>query len=138
MKKMLYYVITVAVIIIIGAVCIVFASDEDEKNIDFLESYGWRVDENHIEKEALKIPDIFDEVYNNYNALQKLSGLDLSDYKGKDAIRYTYIVKNFPHKTDQAVRANVLCVDQNPVAGDIMTVKIDGFMYSLSYLKTGK
>lgn len=138
MKKMLYYVITVAVIIIIGAVCIVFASDEDEKNIDFLESYGWRVDENHIEKEALKIPDIFDEVYNNYNALQKLSGLDLSDYKGKDAIRYTYIVKNFPQKTDQAVRANVLCVDQNPVAGDIMTVKIDGFMYSLSYLKTGK
>lgn len=135
---MLYYVITVAVIIIIGAVCIVFASDEDEKNIDFLESYGWRVDENHIEKEALKIPDIFDEVYNNYNALQKLSGLDLSDYKGKDAIRYTYIVKNFPQKTDQAVRANVLCVDQNPVAGDIMTVKIDGFMYSLSYLKTGK
>ena len=135
---MLYYVITVAVIIFIGAVCIVFASDEDEKNIDFLESYGWRVDENHIEKEALKIPDIFDEVYNNYNALQKLSGLDLSDYKGKDAIRYTYIVKNFPQKTDQAVRANVLCVDQNPVAGDIMTVKIDGFMYSLSYLKTGK
>ena len=135
---MLYYVITVAVIIIIGAVCIVFASDEDEKNIDFLESYGWRVDENHIEKEALKIPDIFDEVYNNYNALQMLSGLDLSDYKGKDAIRYTYIVKNFPQKTDQAVRANVLCVDQNPVAGDIMTVKIDGFMYSLSYLKTGK
>ena len=135
---MLYYVITVAVIIIIGAVCIVFASDEDEKNIDFLESYGWRVDENHIEKEALKIPDIFDEVYNNYNALQKLSGLDLSDYKGKDAIRYTYIVKNFPQKTDQAVRANVLCVDQNPVPGDIMTVKIDGFMYSLSYLKTGK
>ena len=138
MKKMLYYVITVAVIIIIGAVCLVFASDEDEKNIDFLESYGWRVEESYIEKEALKIPDIFDEVYNNYNVLQKLSGLDLSDFKGREAVRYTYIVKNFPQKTDETVRANVLCVDTNPVAGDIMTVKIDGFMYSLSYLKTGK
>lgn len=138
MKKMLYYVITVAVIIIIGAVCLVFASDEDEKNIDFLESYGWRVEESYIEKEALKIPDIFDEVYNNYNVLQKLSGLDLSDFKGREAVRYTYIVKNFPQKTDETVRANVLCVDGNPVAGDIMTVKIDGFMYSLSYLKTGK
>lgn len=138
MKKMLYYVITVAVIIILGAVCIVFASDENEKNIDFLKSYGWEVEQYCIEREEVKIPVVFDDTYNNYNTLQKFAGLDLAPYKGKAALRYTYIVKNFPVKTDETIRANVLCVNGNPIAGDVMTVNLDGFMYSLSYLKTGK
>ena len=138
MKKMLYYVITVAVIIIIGAFCIVLASDENEKNIEFLDSYGWRAEPVCIEQVSYKIPDTFDEVYNNYNELQKLSGLDLSQYKGRNAIRYTYIISNFPIETEEDVRANVICVAGEPVGGDIMTVKLDGFMYSLSYLTTGK
>ena len=138
MKKMLYYVITVAVIIIIGAFCIVLASDENEKNIEFLDSYGWRAEPVCIEQVSYKIPDNFDEVYNNYNELQKLSGLDLTQYKGRNAIRYTYIISNFPVETEEDVRANVICVAGEPVGGDIMTVKLDGFMYSLSYLTTGK
>ena len=135
MKKMLYYVITVAVIIIIGAFCIVLASDENEKNIEFLDSYGWRAEPVCIEQVSYKIPDNFDEVYNNYNELQKLSGLDLTQYKGRNAIRYTYIISNFPIETEEDVRANVICVAGEPVGGDIMTVKLDGFMYSL---RTGK
>ncbi len=138
LKKMLYYVITVAVIIIIGAFCIVLASDENEKNIEFLDSYGWRAEPVCIEQVSYKIPDNFDEVYNNYNELQKLSGLDLTQYKGRNAIRYTYIISNFPIETEEDVRANVICVAGEPVGGDIMTVKLDGFMYSLSYLTTGK
>lgn len=138
MKKMLYYVITVAVIIIIGAFCIVLASDENAKNIEFLDSYGWRAEPVCIEQVSYKIPDNFDEVYNNYNELQKLSGLDLTQYKGRNAIRYTYIISNFPIETEEDVRANVICVAGEPVGGDIMTVKLDGFMYSLSYLTTGK
>lgn len=138
MKKMLYYVITVAVIIIIGAFCIVLASDENEKNIEFLDSYGWRAEPVCIEQVSYKIPNNFDEVYNNYNELQKLSGLDLTQYKGRNAIRYTYIISNFPIETEEDVRANVICVAGEPVGGDIMTVKLDGFMYSLSYLTTGK
>lgn len=138
MKKMLYYVVTVAIILALGAVCMVFAYDEDERNIEFLGKFGWEVEENCIEKESLQIPQVFDDVYNNYNALQKLSGLDLLKYTGKKAVRYTYIVKNFPQEINETVRANVLCVGGEPVAGDVMTVSLDGFMYSLSYLQTGK
>lgn len=138
MKKMLYYVITVAVIIIIGAFCIVLASDENEKNIEFLNSYGWKAEPICIEQESFRIPDVFDDVYDNYNELQKLSGLDLSKYKGRSAIRYTYIISNFPIQADDEVRANVICVGGEPVGGDVMTVKLDGFMYSLSYLTIGK
>ena len=79
------------------------------------------------------------EVYNDYNSLQRLAGLDISDYKGKNAIRYTYIVTNFPNETEEKeIRANVLTVNGRPIAGDIMTVSLDGFMYSLNYLKIGR
>lgn len=136
---MLLYVITIAVIIGIGAMCLVFASDDEQINIKFLESYGWEVDNEYTEKVSFEIPEVFDEVYNNYNELQKISGLNLAKYKGRKAVRYTYIVLNFPQDTKgENVFANVLCVAGEPVAGDVMTVKLDGFMYSLSYLKTGK
>lgn len=138
MNKMFIYVVTVAVIIAIGGVCMALAK-EDRSNIEFLTSYDWEVLDECVEKEKVKIPEVFDEVYNNYNELQKEAGLDLTNYKGKNAIRYTYIVTNFPGKSeDEEIRANVLCVDNKQVAGDIMTVKFDGFMYSLNYLKTGR
>ncbi len=116
-----------------------FTSDEDEVNIEFLSSYGWEVTGDCIEKEKVEIPDVFDGVYDDYNSLQKLAGLDITDYKGKKAIRYTYIVTNFPNNSEEKeIRANVLSVKGKPVAGDIMTVSFDGFMYSLNYLNIGK
>ena len=139
MKKMVMYVVTVAVIISIGAVCLVFASDDNEENIKFLKKYGWKVDEEYTEKVTLQIPEVFDEVYNQYNELQRAAGLDLAKYKGRKAVRYTYIVMNFPEDTQgENVFANILCVGGEPVAGDVMTVRLDGFMYSLNYLKTGR
>ena len=114
----------------------VLANDEDSVNIEFLGEYGWEVTGDCIEREKIEIPEVFDEVYNNYNSLQKLAGLDISDYKGMNAIRSTYIITNFPVKTEEKeIRANVLSVQGRPIAGDVMTVSLDGFMYSLNYLK---
>lgn len=139
MKKMIFYVITVVIIISIGVVCLVFADSPDKKNTDFLKKYGWKTTGKYTEAVKIKIPQIFDDVYENYNVLQKNASLDLEQYKGKTAIRYTYIITNFPHDTNGAtVYANIICVNNKPVAGDVMTVPIDGFMYSLNYLKTGK
>lgn len=133
------YFITVIFIVTIGVFCIVFANDEDSDNIEFLSEYGWEVTGDCIEREKVEIPLIFDEVYNNYNSLQKLSGLDISEYKGEKAVRSTYIVTNFPgNKEEKEIRANVLSVKGKPIAGDVMTVALDGFMYSLNYLKIGK
>ena len=117
----------------------VFANDEDSINIEFLSEYGWEVTGDCIEREKVEIPEIFDEVYNNYNSLQRLAGLDISKYRGKSAIRSTYIVTNFPNQSEEKeIRANVLSVKGQPIAGDVMTVSLDGFMYSLNYLKIGR
>ncbi len=137
MKKMAYLV-TVFFILCIGTVCLVLADDADESNIEFLGEYGWEVTGECVEREKVEIPGNFDEVYENYNALQKLAGLDISDYKGQSAIRCTYIVTNFPNSDEKEIRANVLSVKGRQIAGDVMTVSLDGFMYSLNYLKIGK
>ena len=129
---MLLYFTTVIAIAAVVMVCTAMAGDNG--NVEFLAQFGWEVDEKYIEKESFTMPVEFDEVYENYNELQKKAGLDLEPYKGKKAVRYTYIVKNYPEATDTAVRANVICVGGKPIAGDVMTVELDGFMNPLNFL----
>lgn len=139
MKKMIFFVITVGVMVALAALCMVFTSSEEtDVNIDFLKSYGWEVNPAYIERTQVVIPVRFDKVYENYNELQSLAGLDLTPFKGKRCVRYTYVVKNFPGSSvDNRVRANILCCNSSPIAGDVMTVDLDGFMYSLAYLSLG-
>lgn len=133
MKKMLFYFMCVSAIVII-TIAIIYLSEKDSKiNISFLKSYGWEVSREALETEEIKIPETFDDVYNNYNRLQLQAGLDLRNYKGKKAVRYTYSVLNYPIATAENVRANLICVKGKPVAGDIMTVSLDGFMHSLNF-----
>lgn len=132
MKHMLLYLIAIISITTITVLCVAF--NGTDRNIAFLEGYGWKVDKNCIDKENIEIPEKFNDVYEAYNDLQKQAGLDLTAYRGKRGVRYTYLVKNYPEKTDEPVRANVICIDKKPVAGDIMTVSLGGFMYSLNYL----
>lgn len=133
MKKMLFYFLCVSAIVCITVVVIYGSETGDEKNISFLQSYGWEVSREAIEIEEIKIPEVFDDVYDNYNRLQLRAGLDLRTCKGKKAVRYTYSVLNYPNNTSENVRANVICVKGKPVAGDIMTVNLDGFMHSLNF-----
>ena len=86
-----------------------------------------------VESEEITIPKPFDKVYENYNEIQLRAGLDLTPYMGMSGIRYTYTVKNYPVYVGEEVRANVICIDGKPVAGDIMTVSLSGFMHSLEF-----
>jgi len=131
MKHIYLYIFAVIFIIIITLVFLFFYDKNEDENIKFLRFYGWKVSDAYIEKENITIPDTFDKIYEDYNKLQLNAGLDLSPYKGFQAVRYTYIVENYPSATPGTVLANVICVDNIPIAGDIMSRSIDGFMYSL-------
>lgn len=135
MNKMILYLVAVLLTAFITVICVIFAGaqTQDEKNVKFLESYGWQVEGKAVEQEEVTIPQVFDDVYKSYNELQKQAGLNLETCRGKQAIRYTYIVKNYPQEIGEPVRANVLCVDGEVVAGDVMTVSLSGFMHSLNY-----
>lgn len=128
------YFISVVIIIVTTLMFVLFASGEtDTNNIVFLKGYGWEVRTKSVEKEDIIIPKPFDRVYENYNDIQLKAGLDLRPYMGMKGVRYTYIVENYPKDVDEEVRANVICINNEPVGGDIMTVSIRGFIHSLNF-----
>lgn len=128
------YFISVVIIIVTTLMFVLFANGEtDTNNIVFLKGYGWEVRTKAIEKEDIIIPKPFDRVYENYNDIQLKAGLDLRPYMGMKGVRYTYIVENYPKDVGEEVRANVICINNEPVGGDIMTVSIRGFIHSLNF-----
>ncbi len=133
MKKMVLLSIILAIILIITFSFLAFANDENLKNIEFISSYGWKVSEKPIEIVKVTLPQKDDIIYINYQALQKEAGLDLEKYAGKTLTRYTYTVLNYPQKTKEPVRLNLLVYDGLQIGGDVMTVSSDGFMHSLIF-----
>ena len=128
------YFISVVRIRVTTLMFVLFASGEtDTNNIVFLKGYGWEVRTKAVEKEDIIIPKPFDRVYENYNDIQLKAGLDLRPYMGMKGVRYTYIVENYPKDVGEEVRANVICINNEPVGGDIMTVSIRGFIHSLNF-----
>lgn len=128
------YFISVVIIIVTTLMFVLFASGEtDTNNIVFLKGYDWEVRTKSVEKEDIIIPKPFDRVYENYNDIQLKAGLDLRPYMGMKGVRYTYIVENYPKDVGEEVRANVICINNEPVGGDIMTVSIRGFIHSLNF-----
>lgn len=128
------YFISVVIIIVTTLMFVLFASGEtDTNNIVFLKGYGWEVRTKSVEKEDIIIPKPFDRAYENYNDIQLKAGLDLRPYMGMKGVRYTYIVENYPKDVGEEVRANVICINNEPVGGDIMTVSIRGFIHSLNF-----
>ena len=130
------YIIAAAMILTMAAAFLALGEESvNATNAEFLAEYGWEVKKRPVEKADVNIPEPFDLVYENYNKIQISAGLDLRPYMGRKAVRYTYEITNFPYDEPKNVRANVLCVDNEPVAGDVMTVAADGFMAGLDFLE---
>ena len=99
-----------------------------EQQVALLGSFGYEVDPQPILIEEIIIPSDFDDKYTQYNELQKMSGFDLSDYKGRRAKKYTYIVNNYPNSNEEIV-ANLIVYNGKAVGGDISSSKINGFVH---------
>lgn len=103
---------------------------EDEFSVaDFLAQFSIEVDEATEQSVNITIPSEFNSVYENYNALQQSQGLDLTDYKGKEATIYTYDVTN--SSTDD-VKCHLVICENRIVAGDLCTSSLDGTMTALT------
>lgn len=114
-----------------GVFCAYGKSPDEDKCREFLSGYGWEVSDTADSRADVTIPAVFDKVYENYNKVQKTSGLDLLPYCGKSGTRYTFVVTNYPVDVGETVYANVIIIDGEPVGGDIMTVSLSGFMHGL-------
>lgn len=103
----------------------------NEDRIAFLSQFGWEVDATPIEEAEVVIPDEFDKVFTGYNELQKKQGLDLSKYKRKKLMRYTYKITNYDGYNG-VVYANILVKGKRVVGGDICSADTNGFIHGFS------
>ena len=106
----------------------------NEERVEYLKGLGWQVSDEPIDEQVITIPSEFDEVYTEYNELQKTQGFDLTKYAGLEATRYTYEVTNYPDTADRVV-ADIIVYRNRIVAGDVQSTALDGFMESLTFPK---
>ena len=102
----------------------------NEDRIDFLKQCGWEVVPEAAESQEVLIPETFDEVFERYSEIQKSTGLDLSKYKNRRVMRYTYRVLNHP-TGEENVLATLLIHNGRVVGGDVCSTRLDGFMHGL-------
>ena len=93
----------------------------------FLSDKGLEVSENEIDMKKVQIPSEFDEIYTQYNDMQKAQGFDLEKFKGKTVEMYTYQILNYDDTEDE-IHANVLIYKNKIIGGDISSVNLEGFM----------
>ena len=102
----------------------------NEQRLQYIASYGWKVEPEPVEIIEVIIPSEFDAVYGEYNELQKAAGYDLARHAGRRAIRYTYVVTNYPGQAED-VRLNLLVRDNRVIGGDVYMAGPNGFMHGL-------
>lgn len=146
------FILLLAVVIAAIIVCAVLSSDElsDEEpvtsvnaidysastqteQLEFIASLGYTVNTEPDNVEEIVIPEEFDDVYTQYNDLQKTADLDLSDYRGCNAKKWTYTVTDYPgYENRDCIKINLIIYNGRVIGGDICSVELDGFMNPLA------
>lgn len=93
---------------------------------EFLANLGVAVDEDSFSEVTVTVPETFSDVYENYNELQRSTGYDLSAYRGKTVLKYTYCLKDRPNTV-----INILCYRGRVIGGDISETELSGVIRPL-------
>ena len=101
--------------------------ENPSSRIAFISALGYSVSASSEEETTIKIPMEFNDVYENYNEIQKQAGTDLYNYRGAECTRYTYLCGN-----DSNTRINLIVFEGKIIGGDISSVALDGYMEPLA------
>ena len=120
----------ILLIIIVGLFSVDNATNE--MIVEYIEELGWEIEATPKEITYLTIPKQFDAVYETYNAVQKHSGFNLEEFKGKKVTRYTYRVLNHKESKTTRVIAGVFVYENTIIAGDISSADVNGFLHAIT------
>ena len=137
MPKGSFIIITFAAVVLTASLIVSFKNEgakvvsaaDDLSVLGYISSFDIEVDKDGLKEDEIKVPASFNEVYKNYNKIQKEQGFDLENYKGKTLKRYTYPVINIEDETPNFVE--VLTFDGIIVAADIYSTSIEGSIRAL-------
>jgi len=93
-----------------------------------LEDCGWQAAEEFTE-EVITLPAFSDATWRAYLALQKENGMDMEPYGGREVLKLTCRISEYP--AEGMVYANLYWCDGRIIGGDIMSPALGGFMHGL-------
>ena len=107
----------------------------NEDRLAYVQSLGYAVEEQPSRSQEVMIPSEFDQVYQEYNGLQKECGFDLEKYRGKQVMLYTYTVQNYPDEPE--VMLDLLVYRNRVIGGAVYSAALAGFMHGLEPISGG-
>lgn len=119
-------IITITATVVLNRKDLAVNAAVNDERVEFITSLGVEVDNENYTVKSVVIPQQFNDVYIQYNSLQKQAGYDLEKYVGKTVTQYTYCFKESETK-----RVNLLVYKQKIIGGDISSVRLDGQMTAL-------
>lgn len=99
----------------------------NEDRVKFLQSFGWEVSQEPVRTQEVRIPTDPSDVFLRYNELQASQGYDLSQYAGKNVMRYVYEIENYPD-SDEDFFATLLIYNNAVIGGDVCSAAQGGIM----------
>ena len=105
-------------------------ADTNGERLTFIKNLGYEVTDNQPTTKTVNIPEVFYDVYENYNNIQKKADYDLSAYKGCEVIIYTYQIAPFGDNADECV-LNLIVYNDKIIGGDVSSVSLGGVMLPL-------
>lgn len=132
-----FFIIFLA-IVCIGFICgEIYAAGNNNANaktnadrLIFIKNLGCEVINTQPNSKTVHIPEVFYDVYNNYNLLQKTAGYDLALFKGCEVNIYAYKI-NPPRGYEGECVVNLMVYKDRIIGGDISSVALGGFMLPL-------
>ena len=132
------FLIIFAVFVCVGFICCeIYAAGNNDANaktnadrLIFIKDLGYTVTSNEPSVKAVNIPEVFYDVYENYNTFQKSAGYDLSLYKGCEVTIYTYKINPPDSYTGECV-INIIVYNDRIIGGDVSSSALSGFMLPL-------
>ncbi len=102
----------------------------DAERLNFLKGLGYTVIGDEPTVKTVTVPEVFSDVYNNYNSLQREAGYDLSLYKGCQVTIFTYAI-NPPDSYSGECVVNIMVYNDRIIGGDVSSSALGGFMLPL-------
>lgn len=102
-----------------------------ESRVEFLASCGYTVAQEPVKTQEVLIPKEWNEVYEQYAAIQSSQGFELKKYKGKKVMQYIYRVENWPEESPEPVYATLLVYKDKLIGGEITRGGENGFLKPL-------
>ena len=95
----------------------------------YLHALGWEIDPKSELVRETSVPETFDGMMTDYNAMQRAQGFDLEPFRGMPVTVVTYEVTNYPAEGN--VCATLWICGRVVIAGDIHSTAMDGFMHGI-------